>query len=563
MSIKDKLSRKEKRLWRELSSPSYHKNSELRHQAGYYPNLSASQKECILQVKSKLKAANISLKVPREYDNLYILRFLRAKDFDINGTFSLLQQHILWQRKMDYDNLIQETCRNILQCRAELFFDIFPWYFSGTDKQDRPILWGNCGKFELWRLTQLTSLESIVRLFIWGCAQIERRLSEQCQLTGYNIENVVVILNVADWNLGLATKDAFSFVHDLVEIGSLHYPERLGIMLVVNAPPSFTLAWKAVMGFLSPSTQEKVKIIPCESNSFHYLTKHVDVSQIPKEYGGTSHDLNVEMAIESLTSLQSMHGYEEHFRHELCEHSLNPDTNNSESTGPRLQTLEKVKEELEIKLSLRDAPSLDCGMDSDKKQDEEIDMIRFSPTSANLKIYNSKCRNKRKKRMKKNSATHRQGIMNKLGHWMSSFWMSSAAAQEAKHGGHEKRRRDSFDSNDCDIESDSAASQSSFSSGESSGTCSTTTVYDEVGGNVLHCSIEDMPVKPTLPDSPLDSDGHVMRNWSHMEYTWKFDASTQTDISSFDSRFVFKERSDCSGWSDLFTCVRSDATGLI
>ncbi len=40
-----------------------------------------------------------------------------------------------------------------------------------------------------------------------------------------------------------------------------HYPERLGTMVIVNAPAMLSFAWRIIQGFLDPVTKEKINIL--------------------------------------------------------------------------------------------------------------------------------------------------------------------------------------------------------------------------------------------------------------------------------------------------------------
>lgn len=40
-----------------------------------------------------------------------------------------------------------------------------------------------------------------------------------------------------------------------------HYPERLGTMVIINAPSMLSFAWNVIKGFLDAVTKEKINII--------------------------------------------------------------------------------------------------------------------------------------------------------------------------------------------------------------------------------------------------------------------------------------------------------------
>lgn len=40
-----------------------------------------------------------------------------------------------------------------------------------------------------------------------------------------------------------------------------HYPERLGTMIIINAPSVLSFAWRIIQGFLDAVTKEKINIL--------------------------------------------------------------------------------------------------------------------------------------------------------------------------------------------------------------------------------------------------------------------------------------------------------------
>ena len=62
-----------------------------------------------------------------------------------------------------------------------------------------------------------------------------------------------------------------------------HYPERLGMIFVINAPFVFTAAWRLIQPLLDERTRNKIEILG--SNYFDIITQHIDATQIEKPVG--------------------------------------------------------------------------------------------------------------------------------------------------------------------------------------------------------------------------------------------------------------------------------------
>jgi hypothetical protein len=58
----------------------------------------------LLQLKEKLLKDNIIDNFDA-YDDLILLKFLRARKFDLAKTFEMFKNHILWRKTNDVDNI--------------------------------------------------------------------------------------------------------------------------------------------------------------------------------------------------------------------------------------------------------------------------------------------------------------------------------------------------------------------------------------------------------------------------------------------------------------------------
>ena len=82
-----------------------------------------------------------------------------------------------------------------------------------------------------------------------------------------------------------------------------NYPESLGVFLILNAPFYFRAVWNVIKTFVDARTIKKFKIL---GSSFQgVLHEHVDIDNLPKEYGGSG-----KYGFKSLEDLKTESGYE-------------------------------------------------------------------------------------------------------------------------------------------------------------------------------------------------------------------------------------------------------------
>ena len=45
-----------------------------------------------------------------------------------------------------------------------------------------------------------------------------------------------------------------------------HYPERMGVTFIINAPGVFGLVWRTVRPFIDPATRDKIRIVTARTD---------------------------------------------------------------------------------------------------------------------------------------------------------------------------------------------------------------------------------------------------------------------------------------------------------
>jgi uncharacterized protein YdbL (DUF1318 family) len=156
------------------------------------------------------------------------------------------------------------------------------------------------GKFEIWSLLKITTMERLIRFHAWESEQAIRKMHEKSRELDCNIETFVIIIDAAGWSLRLATGQAMTFIKGMAITDSGHYPERLGKLIVINAPQTLAIAWRVISTFLDDVQRAKINILADRKDWFPALLETMHISQIPKQYGGEAPDFAAEEAFQSL-----------------------------------------------------------------------------------------------------------------------------------------------------------------------------------------------------------------------------------------------------------------------
>lgn len=279
----------------------YHPTSELKGRSGYFPTISAEQLKAANELLSIIERENLRFNVDEEHEFLKLLRFLRARKFNVQQAFQMVKEDVKWRSEEGRFNLRYETAEEVLGCDLAKLYRYFPTWIQGQDKQLRPVSYRQFGKFEIWNVLKLTSMQKLIRFHAWETEQALRFMHSRSKKVGFNIETFVLVIDANAWSVQLATRDAFTFIKGMAVTDSDHYPERLGTMIIINAPSALAWAWSIIQGFLDPVTKAKVRIIGCNQKEWlPVLLEHIDIDQIPRQYGGTSEDLPAEEAIRQM-----------------------------------------------------------------------------------------------------------------------------------------------------------------------------------------------------------------------------------------------------------------------
>jgi hypothetical protein len=95
---------------------------------------------------------------------------------------------------------------------------------------------------------------------------------------------------------GFQMSDAPSFrvTRETIHLLSVHYPERLGLAFMINAPMIFWAFWRMVSPFVDPITYKKVQFIGKEDHV--KLLDYIDAELLEMAFGG-QHEYNYQHSV--------------------------------------------------------------------------------------------------------------------------------------------------------------------------------------------------------------------------------------------------------------------------
>ncbi|KAK2743341.1 hypothetical protein FQN55_007276 [Onygenales sp. PD_40] len=272
---------------------------------GHLNHLSPEQTEALEAFKAVIAEKNLYTAAEGEkaasHDDSTLLRFLRARRFEVNGAVDQFSATEEWRKTNDIDTLYQ----NFDVDSYEEARRVYPQWTGRRDRRGIPIYVfvikhlnsKNMAAYSSGasstatsathasskvpgRLLRLFALyENMQRFVVPLCTSMPGRPHPETPIV--NTTNIVDISGVGlkqFWNLK-------GHMQDASVLATAHYPETLDRIFIIGAPAFFPTVWGWIKRWFDPVTTSKIFILSA-SEVKSTLSSFMDPANIPKQYGG-------------------------------------------------------------------------------------------------------------------------------------------------------------------------------------------------------------------------------------------------------------------------------------
>ncbi|CAG7934832.1 unnamed protein product [Penicillium nalgiovense] len=222
-----------------------------------------------------------------DHPDTLLLRFLRARKWDVPKSFAMLMEAVVWRvKEMHVDDVmakgelhaLKQTQNKSSTSEQKAGNDFLSQmrmgksYVHGVDRAGRPIVVVRVCLHK----PGAQSEESLEQYIVHVIESVRLTLAPP-------IEAATVLFDMTGFGLSnMVYHREYPPVKFILKCFEANYPECLGLMLIHNAPWVFSGIWRLIRGWMDPEIAAKVEF----TNNVADLEKFIPRGQIVEEMGG-------------------------------------------------------------------------------------------------------------------------------------------------------------------------------------------------------------------------------------------------------------------------------------
>uniref|UniRef100_A0A8D2J1A6 SEC14-like protein 2 n=1 Tax=Varanus komodoensis TaxID=61221 RepID=A0A8D2J1A6_VARKO len=216
-----------------------------------------------------------------DQDDYFLLKWLRARCFDLQKSEAMIRKHVQFRKLMDAEHVQEWQAPEVIQ-------KYMAGGTCGFDLDGSPIWYEMIGHLDAKGLLFSATKQDFIKRKFQDCERTRGTCSEQTQKLGRKIETVTIICDAEGLGLKHLWKPGIDMYGELISLLEDNYPESLKRIFIIKAPRLFPVAFNLVKHLLSEDTRKKMVVLG--ANWKEILHNHIDPSEIPVHYGGTRTD---------------------------------------------------------------------------------------------------------------------------------------------------------------------------------------------------------------------------------------------------------------------------------
>ncbi|CAL8148526.1 unnamed protein product [Orchesella dallaii] len=210
----------------------------------------------------------------------YLIRWLRARNFDINAAETMLRENLKWRKEKNIKNIKNEDFGDLVQ-DYHLTIDTY-------DKIGQPIGVVDIYNWDIRRAIIQGKGQRLLRMVTGLVENITGQVCER-QKKGMNVTQVVALFNADGVNvIQQACPICLPLWVQFVTVIENYYPEWIDEFIIIQSAPPVEIVLNAVRPIFSKRTSEAMKVFGHNKKVWMaHLDNKISRSERRKDYGGT------------------------------------------------------------------------------------------------------------------------------------------------------------------------------------------------------------------------------------------------------------------------------------
>ncbi|KAG8233618.1 hypothetical protein J437_LFUL001029 [Ladona fulva] len=233
-------------------------------------NLTPLQESRLVQ----LRASIVDICQGKVPSDAVLLRFLRARDFNVERALEMLSSSLAWRRKMNVDAILA------VYEQPKAVKEFFPGGWHHSDKEGRPLYLLRLGQMDVKGLIRAIGEHGLLNLTLHICEEGLQLTEEATLALGRPVSTWALLVDLDGLNMRHLWRPGIKALLSIIEVVESNYPETLGRLLFVRAPRVFPIIWTVVGTFIHEATRAKFLIYG--GNDYQAVGGLVDY--IPEKY---------------------------------------------------------------------------------------------------------------------------------------------------------------------------------------------------------------------------------------------------------------------------------------
>lgn len=205
-------------------------------------------------------------------------RFLNAGKGDAEKGRERFLATLAWREENEMNTALYRAWPDF-----ELIKQHYPHFFHATGKKGEPVFFEQPPKTDLKALRMGgVDLQGLLNHYAMICEY------QWQYVTRDDTQKSIYIIDLEGMGMSDFVGECKDFVHEASAFASAHYPERAGVVLVINVPYWFKMVWNVVSKWVDEVTLKKIFILRGKDEILQTLSDKIPMENIPPEYGGLS-----------------------------------------------------------------------------------------------------------------------------------------------------------------------------------------------------------------------------------------------------------------------------------